>query len=79
MVDAIVSPRRPVRRGECNLSDGCVQARPGRTESDCNPTKAVGDLGMASDWTDSAHKAGCIESAVLPGVQAAKPAARSGR
>ena len=53
-------------------SDRYVQALPGTTHARLRPDDSTFDhLHLAGDWTDCGLNAGCIEAAVMSGIQAA--------
>jgi uncharacterized protein with NAD-binding domain and iron-sulfur cluster len=61
-------------------SDRYVQSVPGSDEHRLRPDESGYDnLVLAGDWTDSGMNAGCIEAAVMSGLEAANALLRRGR
>lgn len=59
-------------RANVDPSDQYVQAMPGTNEARLRPgDSGFAHLHLAGDWTDSGLNAGCIEAAVLSGIEAA--------
>ena len=56
-----------------------MQSVPGSDRYRCDPTKAaMTNLALAGDWTDCGMNAGCIEAAVMSGLEAANGALGQG-
>ena len=64
-------------RANVDPSDRYVQSLPGTDQYRLRPDESGYDnLFLAGDWTDNGLNAGCIEAAVLSGLQAGERRAR---